>query len=242
MEKEDYNDYTKEELLNILEKQQIRIEVLEQMLKQQTDSLQKWNDKTIELIGTIVEFRDLESGNHIKRVKKYSEIIARQVQKSFPEYGLTNEEVHIIVVASPLHDIGKIAIPDSILLKPGKLTEDEFDYMKSHTLSGKEVLEKVKDIWPEKYRKIAMEISCFHHERYDGKGYPYGLIGNQIPLSAQIVSLADVYDALVHERIYKDAIPRDRAFRMIIHGECGAFNPELLKCMELCKEALEQNI
>lgn len=241
MEKE-YKDYTKEKLLEVVDKQRIRIEVLEQMLKKQTDFLQKWNDNTIELLGTIVEFRDLESGNHVRRVKKYTEIIARQIQKSLPEYGLTNEKLHIIVVTSPLHDVGKIAIPDDIISKPGKLTEDEFDYMKSHTISGKEVLERVKDIWTEDYQKIAMEISCFHHERYDGNGYPDGLIGDQIPLSAQIVSLADVYDALVHERVYKDAIPCDRAFRMIIHGECGVFNPKLLKCMELCREELEQNI
>ena len=153
---------------------------------------------------------------------------------------MTDRDLHIIVATSPLHDIGKIAIPDDIILKPGKLTEEEFDYMKSHTISGSEILEMVKDAWPEEYQRYAMEISHFHHERFDGNGYPEGFEGEQIPISAQIVSLADVYDALVHERVYKDAIPRDRAYRMILHGECGTFNPKILKCFEACREELEK--
>ncbi|MGN0480563.1 MAG: HD-GYP domain-containing protein [Lachnospiraceae bacterium] len=236
----EYSQYNREELLKIIEKQNLRIDVLNQMLNRQTEFLQKWNDNIIELLGTIVEYRDLESGEHIARVKIYTEIIGREVKDTLPEYGLTDKDLHIIAAASPLHDIGKIAIPDDIILKPGKLTQEEYDYMKSHTLSGVEILEMVKDAWPEEYQRYAMEISHYHHERYDGSGYPEGCVGDQIPISAQIVSIADAYDALVHERVYKDKIPRDRALRMIIYGECGTFNPKLIRCMEACREQLEK--
>ena len=236
----EYEHCSREELLQTIKKQNVRIDVLTQMVKRQTDILQKWSDNIIELLGSIVEYRDLESGEHIARVKTYTKIIGKEVKDRYPEYGLTDQDLHIIVATSPLHDIGKIAIPDDIILKPGKLTQEEFDYMKSHTISGSEILEMVKDAWPEEYQRYAMEISHFHHERFDGNGYPEGFEGEQIPISAQIVSLADVYDALVHERVYKDAIPRDRAYRMILHGECGTFNPKILKCFEACREELEK--
>ena len=136
--------------------------------------------------------------------------------------------MNVIASASALHDIGKIAIPDSILLKPGRLTEEEFEYMKSHTTKGGEILSSIKNVWDEEYGKVSFEICRYHHERYDGRGYPDGLIGDQIPLSAQIVSIADVYDALVNERVYKSAFSKEKAFQMIVTGECGVFSPKLL--------------
>jgi putative two-component system response regulator len=227
------------ELKETVEEQNRQLKMQNMILQSQAEHLKKSNDKIVELLGTLVEYRDLESGEHISRVKKYTEILAREVMEQFPEYGLTEENVNVIVAASPLHDIGKIAIPNHILLKPGKLTEEEMEYMKSHTLCGCEMIENIEDTWSDEYKRISMEISHYHHERYDGNGYPEGLAGDQIPLSAQIVGVADVYDALVHERVYKDAIPKDLAFRMIIHGECGAFSPQMMSCFRSCRQKLE---
>lgn len=227
------------ELEETIQQQTKQLQMQNQMLKMQADFLQKSNLNIIDLLGSMAEYRNLESGEHIQRVKKYTKIIAEEMMKEFPEMGLTKETVSIIISASPLHDIGKIAIPDTILLKPGKLTEEEFEYVKSHTICGCDILENIKDTWSQEYSRISAEICRHHHERYDGNGYPDGLKGDEIPLSAQIVSVADVYDALVSERVYKDAIPKDKAFRMIINGECGVFSPEIIECLKNCKKTLE---
>lgn len=208
-------------------------------LKAQTEQLEKQNQEIIDMLGTVVEFRNLESGEHIQRVKKYTEILGRQFAKQYPEYGLTDEKIETIVAASALHDIGKIAIPDSILLKPGKLTKDEFDYMKSHTIRGCELLDSMHVQWDKNTRQASYEIIRHHHERYDGKGYPDGLKGEDIPISAQLVSLADVYDALVNERCYKEAFSKEKAFSMIINGECGIFSPRLMETFRTVREAFE---
>lgn len=209
------------------------------ILQLQNERFKKSNETIIDLLGTMVEYRNLESGQHIRRVKKYTEILATEVMREYPEFDLTPEKVAVIVAASPLHDIGKIAIPDSILLKPGRLTEKEYEYIKSHTISGCEILDNIKDAWSEEYGRISAEICRHHHERFDGNGYPDGLAGSQIPISAHIVGVADVYDALINERIYKDAIPKDHAFQMIVTGECGAFSPKLMECFRNVRTALE---
>lgn len=227
------------ELEETINQQTKKLQMQNRMLKIQADVLRKSNLNIIDLLGTMAEYRNLESGEHIRRVKIYTKILADEMMRQFPEKGLTKQLISIIVSASPLHDIGKIAIPDTILLKPGKLTEKEYEYIKSHTICGCEILENIKDTWGGEYSKISSEICRSHHERYDGNGYPDGLKGDEIPLSAQIVSVADVYDALVNERVYKAAIPKDRAFRMILDGECGIFSPELLECLTNCREAME---
>lgn len=227
------------ELKEIIERQNNQLKLQNKLLIQQAEHLKNSNDNIIAIMGTLVEYRNLESGEHINRVKKYTEILANELMKDFPEYGLTKDQIDVITSASPLHDIGKIAIPNQILLKAGKLTDEEFEYMKSHTLLGCEILENIRDTWSDEYKRISMEICHYHHERYDGRGYPEGISGDQIPISAQLVAIADVYDALVHERIYKDAIPKDRAFRMIIHGECGAFSPQMLEVIRNCRQSLE---
>lgn len=211
-----------------------------ELLKLQAEKLKKSNEKIIDVFGTVVEYRNLESGEHIKRVKGFTEILARELMREYPEYGLTEEKIEIITVASSLHDVGKIAIPDSILLKPGKLTDKEFEYMKSHTTRGSELLDSIKDIWDVQYQKAGYEICRHHHERYDGKGYPDGLAGEDIPISAQIVSVADVYDALVSERVYKKAFSKDEAFHMILNGECGIFSPKLLECLRNVRKQYEE--
>lgn len=210
-----------------------------QLLQQQTERLKQRNEGIIDILGTVVEYRNLESGQHIQRVKKYTRILGKSFIQDYPEYGLTQEQLDVIVSASALHDIGKIAIPDHILLKPGKLTAEEFDYVKSHTIRGCEILEDIRGAWDEQYSKVSYEICRFHHERYDGRGYPDKLSGEQIPISAQLVSLADVYDALINERCYKNAYSKEKAYLMILNGECGMFSPKLMEVFRKVKKEFE---
>ncbi len=208
-------------------------------VKVQAEKLQKVNQEIIEMLGTIVEYRNLESGEHIQRVKGYTNLLAEKFSAMYPEYNLDKDSIATIISTSALHDLGKIAIPDSILLKPGRLTKDEFEYMKSHTIRGCEILDAMSVEWDENIRKTAREIIRHHHERYDGNGYPDGLKGDEIPISAQLVSLADVYDALVSERCYKDAYTTEEAFHMIISGECGVFSPKLMEIFRIIKKDFE---
>lgn len=209
------------------------------LLKHQAEQLAKSNVSIIEILGTIVEYRNLESGEHIQRVKSYTRILGEQLMEDYPEYNLTSKQLNVIVSASALHDVGKIAIPDSILLKPGRLTKEEFEYMKEHTTKGCEIINNIRGVWSEEYAKASYEICRHHHERYDGRGYPDGLLGENIPISAQLVAVADVYDALVNERVYKSAFSADKAFNMIINGECGTFSPKLMDCFTKCRDRFE---
>lgn len=211
-----------------------------QTLKVQTEKLKMRNQEIIEVLGTVVEYRNHESGEHIQRVKGYTRILAEQFMREYPEYKLTEERIDMIVSASALHDIGKIAIPDSILQKPGRLTQDEYEYMKSHTMRGCEILDAVRSGWDKQTKQVSYEIIRYHHERYDGKGYPDGLKGDNIPLSAQFVSVADVYDALVNERCYKDAYSYEEAYNMIVRGECGIFSPRIMDCFRKVRREFEE--
>ncbi len=225
------------------EKVEEQTETLKQqyaLLEKQAKRLEESNVKIIDILGTVVESRNLESGEHIKRVKGFTKILAEQVMEDNPEYGLGKEKIDIITSASALHDIGKIAISDNVLLKPGKLTDEEYAYMKTHTLKGCEVLDNIQDVWDEEYSVACYEICRHHHERYDGRGYPDGLAGEAIPISAQLVGIADVYDALVSPRVYKSAFSLDEAFEMIQAGKCGTFSPKLLECFRHAKERFEQ--
>ena len=210
------------------------------LLQAQAEKIRETNEKIVDVLGTVVEYRNLESGEHIKRVKGFTRILAEKAAERYPEYGLTQEKIEVIVSASALHDVGKISIKDSVLLKPGKLTREEFEYMKTHTTKGCEILTQIAGTWSEDYEKVSYEICRHHHERYDGKGYPDGLVGEQIPISAQLVSIADVYDALVSERVYKKAIAKDKAFQMILDGECGTFSPRLIECFKESRQAFEE--
>lgn len=235
----------KNELEEKVERQTEALKRQYRMLQMQAEILQRNNTKIIDILGTVVESRNLESGEHIMRVKSFTRILAERAMKDYPEYGLTQDRVDVIVSASALHDIGKIAIPDNILLKPGRLTAEEYEYMKSHTTRGAAILDNIEGAWDENYQKASYEICRYHHERYDGKGYPDGLAGEDIPISAQLVSVADVYDALVSERVYKNAYSEEQAFHMILMGECGVFSPKLLECFrkvrrEFAELALEQ--
>ncbi|MDD6327299.1 MAG: HD domain-containing protein [Lachnospiraceae bacterium] len=209
------------------------------LMQGQAKELKKSNQNIIDILGTVVECRNLESSEHIRHIKAYTGILARQIREDYPEYGLTESKIEVIVNASALHDIGKITIPDEILLKPGKLTDDEYDYMKSHTSRGCEILDNIKDAWGKDYDKYCHEICKYHHERFDGRGYPEGLTGDNIPIAAQLVSLADVYDALVGERCYKEAYSKDVAYEMILQGKCGIFSPKILEALIKTREKME---
>ena len=192
----------------------------------------KTNSLMVSVLAHIVEFRNRESSDHISHVKSLTYMLLKALERRDPSYRLTPENEYIISTASALHDIGKIAIDDEILNKPGKLTSEEFDAMKKHAMQGYTILENVPDIKNEELIRIAKEICRWHHERYDGGGYPDGLRGEEIPISAQIVSIADVYDALTSERCYKKAFDHETAMKMILDGECGTFNPKLLRCLQ----------
>ena len=222
-----------------IEAQTAQIRNQYKLLQGSAEILKKNNRKIIEALGTIVEYRNLESGEHVKRVMGYTRILAERIMADYPEYQLTPQLIDTICAASALHDIGKIAIPDSILMKPGSLTAEEFDYMKSHTIRGCEILKNLEDAWDEQYSRYSYEICRWHHERYDGGGYPDGLKGEKIPISAQLVSVADVYDALINERCYKEAYSKEKAFMMIVSGECGVFSPKLMQAFRKCREAME---
>lgn len=210
-----------------------------EMICKQAQELRDRNEKITDILAEVVESRNLESGEHVKRVKTYTGILARELMAKYPEYGLTEEKVRIIESASALHDIGKIVISDNILLKPGKLTDEEFECMKTHTSRGGEVLDNIHGVWDETYKSYAYQICRSHHERYDGRGYPDKLVGDEIPIAAQIVSVADVYDALISERCYKKAFTKEQAYNMIINGECGTFSPKMMDCFKSAREKLE---
>ncbi len=209
------------------------------LLEQQAEKIKASNEKIIDVLGTVVEYRNLESGEHIKRVKGFTRILANKVAQKYPEYNLTPARIDIIVAASALHDVGKITIKDSVLLKPGRLDKDEFEYMKSHTVRGCDILDQIDGAWDKEYAQVSYAICRHHHERYDGKGYPDGLVGEDIPIEAQLVSVADVYDALVSDRVYKEAIDKNKAYHMILMGECGVFSPKLMECFRETKEEFE---
>lgn len=213
----------------MVKKQNINIQKQNSILRQQTKKLNHVNEILIDSLSNIVEFRNMESKLHIKRIREYSLCLGKSIMKLYPEYGLTPEQLIQIGWASSLHDIGKIAIPDSIILKPGKLTPDEFELIKSHTTKGAEIIQHRVRLNDRAIFEYAYDIARHHHEKYDGKGYPDGLKGDEISIAAQIVSLADVYDALTSKRVYKAAYEADKAYQMIINGHSGIFSPKLLK-------------
>lgn len=205
----------------------------------QNQKMKEINNGIIDILSTVVEFRSIESGNHIKRMKGFTKILLKYVNAIYEEVDLSKETMEVIASAAAMHDVGKVAIPDSILLKPGRLTEEEYELMKEHTVKGCEILDSMATLQDENYYKYSYEICRYHHERYDGRGYPDGLAGDEIPLAAQVVAVADVYDALVSKRIYKDAYSHEEAFQMIMNGECGVFAPRLLECFVLAKAEME---
>ncbi len=226
--------------MNLIEQYKYRISIenaLEARTKEVIDNhrqMEEMNEFLLEALGSVVEFRSMESGEHIQRVKYFTRIILDYVKNCYPEYGLTNRQIELISRASALHDVGKIAIPDEILKAPRKLTEEEFETMKMHTVYGCEILDKFK-IADNEFFKYCYHICRWHHEKVDGKGYPDGLKDDDIPIYCQVVSMADCFDALVSKRVYKDAVDCTEAYNMIMDGQCGAFSDKMRKCFEMSK-------
>lgn len=202
---------------------------LSQIVTAQIHEKEKNNDMMISILSQAIGYKSGETGVHIRHINKLTELLLGQLSKITSQYKLTWNDQSLIATASALHDIGKIGIDEKILNKPGKLTKEEFEIMKTHTIIGADIIKSLDKYQDNKLVKVSYEICRWHHERWDGKGYPDGLVGDDIPISAQVVALADVYDALVSKRCYKDAFTHDKAITMILNGECGAFNPLILQ-------------
>ena len=197
---------------------------------------EKNNQMMISILSQIVEFRNSESGSHVLHINIITGMLLERLMQKTDQYRLQWSDQFLITTASALHDIGKIGIDEKILNKPGKLTKEEFEIMKTHTLIGASMLKSIEMYQNEKLLQVAYQICRWHHERYDGKGYPDGLKGEEIPISAQVV----VYDALVGKRVYKKAFSHETAIHMILNGECGAFNPLLLECLTDIQNRLKE--
>lgn len=234
---------SKKELETTVQNQTEKIISQDNLLKIQDRKMN--TDDMLEILGDIVNYRDVESGNHLMRIRKYTEILLRILAEKYPKYDITEEKINLITSASALHDIGKIAIPDAILLNPRRLTSEEFNIMKQHTLQGCKILDELDSVKHDECYIYCYQICRYHHEKYDGKGYPDGLVGDEIPIWAQVVSVADCYDALTNERPYKPAFTHEQAVEMIKTGACGVFSDEMMDCFDSAlqqfKELAEQN-
>lgn len=215
------------ELFQARRRLESRVEEQGNELLEKTRQILELNQGMIETLSTAIEFRSSESGDHVRRIHDITKILLSQTE--FGD-GLSEEEIENIALASIMHDVGKIAIPDNILNKPGRLTAEEYEVMKTHTLQGAELLERIPQLKRNGAYQYACDIARHHHERWDGKGYPDGLAGNEISQWAQAVSIADVYDALSCKRVYKNAFPREQVIEMIRDNQCGVFNPRLMEC------------
>ena len=204
---------------------------LSTMLAQQFYERERESRMLVDIMGGAMELRNGESGPHVQHVRKLTEMMLEHLMRKADRYHITSSDRATIAAASTLHDLGKLSIPDGILNKPGRLTSEEFEIMKTHTTIGADMLEGMVQYRDSALVRAARDICRWHHERYDGGGYPDGLKGEEIPISAQVVSLVDVYDALTSDRVYKKAFPHEKAMHMILNGECGAFNPLLIDCL-----------
>ena len=215
---------------------------LVQMVSEQIRARENNTDTLVGVLSHIVEFRNGESGAHVRHIRIITEMLLHRLLEISSRYSITAEQQDMIPLASALHDIGKIGIDEKILNKPGRLTPEEFEVMKTHSMLGAQMLHDLDNFAEQPLLQTAYEIARWHHERWDGRGYPDGLKGDEIPISAQLVSLADVYDALTSERCYKKAFSHEKAVQMILNGECGAFNPLLLQCLTDIQADLKEEL
>lgn len=203
----------------------------------QAQKIIQLNQGMIESLAAAIEFRSGESGDHVRRLQRITRELLTHTEMG---QGMSEQTVEDIALAAVMHDVGKIAIPDAILNKPGRLTAEEFEIMKSHTEQGAKLLKNIPQMRGHSAFDYAIDIALHHHERWDGRGYPHGLAGDEISVGAQVVSLADVYDALVSPRVYKAAFSHEKALEMILNGECGVFSPWLLECFRQVHPQIRQ--
>ncbi len=215
-----------------------RQQALMQIVTDKVYERNRYADMMINILSTVMEVKNGESGLHILHINTITRILAETLLTMTDKYTYTKEDIQLISNASSLHDIGKMAIPDEIINKPGKLTAEEFAVMKTHSAEGAKLIKSLIEYEDEPLVRYAYEICLYHHERYDGKGYPCGLKGEEIPIWAQIVSVADVFDALISERVYKAAYTPEKALEMICGGECGEFNPLIIQCLLKSKDRI----
>lgn len=204
---------------------------LEQMVASRTRLLNLTQDVTIEIVGNLAEYRDQETGGHIKRTKNYVRCLALEIRKRrlFPDYPMDDRYLDLLTKSAPLHDIGKVAVPDSILMKPGRLTPEECEEMKRHVTYGRDIIARSEtSLGEESFLGLAREIAYSHHEKWDGSGYPEGRVNSHIPLPGRMMAIADVYDALISKRVYKPPFPHEKAFRIILEGKGVHFDPDLV--------------
>ncbi len=228
----DYDSYAMLHRIEVITQLHLYKQHLEAVVQEQADTLRRTNETIVDVLSSIIEYRSVETGYHILRIRYLTKILAEEVMRTCPEYQLTDHLVSIISSASALHDIGKIAVPDSILLKPGPLNDQEWEIMKTHALTGCRILEGLGSTADQEYLRYAHNICHYHHERWGGEGYPEGISGEDIPICAQIVGLTDAFEALTSKRVYKDSYACRQAVNMILNGECGTFSPKLLECFK----------
>ncbi len=215
-------------------------ERLVRLFNEQVYEKEKINNAMINIFSNVIENRNHESGSHTLNVQAITKLLLEHLSRLSDRYHLSESQIALISSLAALHDIGKIMIPESIINKPGKLSSEEWEIMKSHTIEGDRILSDPSLDQNSEFVKTARDIVRHHHEKYDGKGYPDGLVGDQIPISAQAVSLADAYDALTSERCYKPKFSHEKSISMILNGECGVFNPLLLECLKDVSENLKE--
>ena len=225
------------ELFRARRKLSAEVERQRDQLLIQAQQLAEMGMGMVESLSTAIEFRSDESGEHVRRIH---DITCHLLRATPLGEGLAEDQIKLIGLGAITHDVGKISIPDAILNKPGRLTPEEYELMKTHTIKGAELLSRIPQMREHCAYRYAYDIALHHHERWDGGGYPHHLVGDEIPIWTQIVSLADVYDALVSKRCYKDALAANTAVDMILNGQCGVFNPRLLECFRKTEPVLRR--
>ncbi|MDE6557744.1 MAG: response regulator [Clostridia bacterium] len=215
-----------------------RQQTLMEIVTEQVYEKHRYADMMVNILSTVMELKNGESGLHLLHINTITRILTENLLQMTDKYTFSRSDIQLICVASSLHDIGKMAIPDEIINKPGKLSPEEFEIMKTHSAQGAKMIQGLTEYKDERLVHFAYDICLYHHERYDGGGYPVGLKGEEIPIWAQIVSVADVFDALMSERVYKPAYSPEKALQMIIDGECGTFNPILIECLIMCSKQI----
>lgn len=219
---------------------------LEEMVKRQTEELSRQYEKLrehhehlIEVMHDIIEYRHTEASKHIKYVQGYTSILLHHFACLYPKSKMTEEKINMIVQATQMHDVGKITLPDSLISRQGRLSDFEMDMLKEHTTKGERIMQVMTEFEREEYQEICRNVCLYHHEKYDGRGYPFGLKKDRIPIEAQIVALADMYDALVNSPARKEIETKEEAYSMLLSGSCGVLSPKMKACLESAKEELE---
>lgn len=210
------------------------------LIMKEENQFKEYHEHLIRILNDIISCRSMESARHVWYVQEYTRVLAEQYAKLYPRSKMTRHKIDLIVHAARLHDVGKIAMPDSVLKNPGQLSKWEMAQLKEHTVKGSEIIQIVSEFQDRDYRRICYNVCLYHHEKYDGTGYPHGLKKDRIPLEAQLVGLADMYDVLVNAEVNKKAYSKDIAFYMLMNGKCGELSPRMKECLQESKDVLER--